>query len=907
MSSRSRPGSAAKPTPAEPRTAPEWKEAGNAHYRKGKHVAALECYRTALQLDPEECVYRLNIAAVLLATRDFEACLAECQQVVQHPRCEGLLRCKAYGRMAKACEELRRYEEALRWYCEAAALASDEAAFGAEVQALLAAQLQPRAKALGLEDDLWRDGVVRPTAPMLRLCRAVAEPTEPPSAPPPPATPPPTGAAPDVVALLRPLVLPDQPPTLFAVARSAHYLRWAAATWAAHGGRPADLDQPFPATVDEAPVAWLRQPDAAALFGMHALLMPATLDPNLARRWFDLAQLLRPTSTLAAWGRAACAAALQRPRESFQICVAHLVALFASPAGLRPDDRHTQWLVEALVDAAAQVEEPLLRGPFLHRLLPFVLTPVGLKLTTQVMRTVAGIKTKHATFFEQLMDPFIGLSLCMSIDMAKACVNQAAINRTLVLHRLLKEGRAQQAAGAFAATDVFRAGCILACVAFNTDFALTEVPGFTPACEKDMVETVREVLRIAAAPVGSGAAEAAAAPLTPLLNFVVCHAMFEPLARLQDLNPAVMAYVTAFSARASVDVRSLALPTETAGGVCRELLLLLQLGITEPRQEHAYTAQLQRATDLPAETAHVQDFYDKIAYPKWRAVPNAGMYPTPLADRLRLQFPAMDVSALASGRMLIAGVGSGLQAAAAVKQYEEMAEVVAVDLSARTLCYAHRQVRAVCSEAELQRLRFVQADITRLSSETFGRFGYVECFGCLHHLPDPALGLGCLVDCLAPKGVLALSLYSKAGRLFVDAAHRYLKEKLPALYGEAKVPPSAAVSDDQLREVRQLLVMAPPGHPAHKCTETAELNSLAELRDLLFHPQERRFTLCEVKALLASAGLEIVGLDPSKALLYSKAKLPAVPAVADFDGWQRLEAANPDLFRHMYLVYAQKP
>lgn len=40
--------------------------------------------------------------------------------------------------------------------------------------------------------------------------------------------------------------------------------------------------------------------------------------------------------------------------------------------------------------------------------------------------------------------------------------------------------------------------------------------------------------------------------------------------------------------------------------VCRELLLLLQLGITEPRQEHAYTAQLQRATDLPAETAHVQ-------------------------------------------------------------------------------------------------------------------------------------------------------------------------------------------------------------------------------------------------------------------------------------------------------------
>eukprot|EP00667_Euglena_gracilis_P034107 EG_transcript_57830 len=106
MSSRSRPGSAAKPTPAEPRTAPEWKEAGNAHYRKGKHVAALECYRTALQLaqggscwghphpagDPEECVYRLNIAAVLLATRDFEACLAECQQVVQHPRCEGLLR-----------------------------------------------------------------------------------------------------------------------------------------------------------------------------------------------------------------------------------------------------------------------------------------------------------------------------------------------------------------------------------------------------------------------------------------------------------------------------------------------------------------------------------------------------------------------------------------------------------------------------------------------------------------------------------------------------------------------------------------------------------------------------------------------------------------------------------------------
>lgn len=36
------------------------------------------------------------------------------QQNMEFPKC-----------VWQACEELRRYEEALRWYCEAAALASD--------------------------------------------------------------------------------------------------------------------------------------------------------------------------------------------------------------------------------------------------------------------------------------------------------------------------------------------------------------------------------------------------------------------------------------------------------------------------------------------------------------------------------------------------------------------------------------------------------------------------------------------------------------------------------------------------------------------------------------------------------------------------------------------------------------
>ena len=99
----------------------------------------------------------------------------------------------------------------------------------------------------------------------------------------------------------------------------------------------------------------------------------------------------------------------------------------------------------------------------------------------------------------------------------------------------------------------------------------------------------------------------------------------------------------------------------------------------------------------------------------------------------------------------------------------------------------------------------------------------------------------------------------------------------------------------------------PSGTPLRNVTYTTEFYNSSECRDLLFHVQEHRTTLPEIKADLARHGLRFVGfeIDSSARRRYQQ-KFPADKAMSDLDRWHELETDNPLMFVGMYQFWAQK-
>ena len=50
----------------------EWKNKGNAHYKKKRYAEAIECYDKAIELDPKEMNYYGNKVAVMTNQKNYE-------------------------------------------------------------------------------------------------------------------------------------------------------------------------------------------------------------------------------------------------------------------------------------------------------------------------------------------------------------------------------------------------------------------------------------------------------------------------------------------------------------------------------------------------------------------------------------------------------------------------------------------------------------------------------------------------------------------------------------------------------------------------------------------------------------------------------------------------------------------
>jgi hypothetical protein len=88
----------------------------------------------------------------------------------------------------------------------------------------------------------------------------------------------------------------------------------------------------------------------------------------------------------------------------------------------------------------------------------------------------------------------------------------------------------------------------------------------------------------------------------------------------------------------------------------------------------------------------------------------------------------------------------------------------------------------------------------------------------------------------------------------------------------------------------------------------ADFFTTNECRDLIFHVQEHRVTLREIKSFLAANGLQFVGftLDAAAARRFT-ARFAEPDALTDLDRWQAFELLEPQTFAGMYQFTVRKP
>jgi 2-polyprenyl-3-methyl-5-hydroxy-6-metoxy-1,4-benzoquinol methylase len=320
---------------------------------------------------------------------------------------------------------------------------------------------------------------------------------------------------------------------------------------------------------------------------------------------------------------------------------------------------------------------------------------------------------------------------------------------------------------------------------------------------------------------------------------------------------------------------------------------ILTQQISEPLEERRTRDRISQLTPIQdCVSQEVRAQYEENPYPRWIKFASSHR-PEPIGDILRgapLRFSIDDYRSPESPEVLIAGCGTGQQSLLAASRYAK-ANILAVDLSRASLAYAQRKT----NEHGIETIDYAQADILALCNLKRD-FDLIESVGVLHHLDDPLAGWRVLTDLLRPGGLMKVGLYSEAARVDVVAAR--------ALVAEHGYEATA----DGFRRCRETIATcAEGGDPLMtSITERSSFYTASEFRDLIFHVQERRFTLPRIDTALRSLGVTFLGFELADPGTLRAFKATHGNAVTDLSRWHDFETANPDTFRAMYQFWVQK-
>ena len=319
---------------------------------------------------------------------------------------------------------------------------------------------------------------------------------------------------------------------------------------------------------------------------------------------------------------------------------------------------------------------------------------------------------------------------------------------------------------------------------------------------------------------------------------------------------------------------------------------LLARQVVEPLEERGLRERMPRLTPIDDGTSQqVRRQYEENPYPRWLEPPPVGGART-IEAHLRGLFPLASFRSVDESRgvdILVAGCGTGQESIETARQFPH-ARVLAIDLSLASLAYAQRKAQ----DLGLDNVEHAQADILRMDSIDRS-FDVIACTGVLHHLADPLAGWRRLLARLRPDGFMRIGLYSAQAREVVVAARRFIAEH------------DYAPTADGIRRARQDLMSAGGGASFAQLALLRDFYATSECRDLLFHAQEHRYALPQMRDMLAALDLRLLGflLAPRVAIEYAQ-RHPADATMTDLDAWSAFEAEFPDAFAGMYVFWVQR-
>lgn len=316
--------------------------------------------------------------------------------------------------------------------------------------------------------------------------------------------------------------------------------------------------------------------------------------------------------------------------------------------------------------------------------------------------------------------------------------------------------------------------------------------------------------------------------------------------------------------------------------------------LAEYTEEQAHAARIRRlgtVTDATSRKVALQ--YESAPYPRWTRL-GMNLRQGELRQTLSQYVKADQLEFMQQPfEVLVAGCGTGKDATQIALAYGPNARVLALDLSMSSLAYASR----MADRFGARNVEFMQADILEIAArpDFHSRFRIIECGGVLHHMADPLEGWRSLMKCVAPGGMMRVSLYSALAR-----------RNLTALRSDPAYP-GAGCNDAQLRAFRQVLMGRPAGQLGSDLKTCPDFYSASGFRDLALHVSEQCFSLPEIQSFLVQAGLVFRGFHPALFFDLLHGYCPGESWPGSLDRWAELESANPGLFVGMYTFWCEKP
>ena len=308
-----------------------------------------------------------------------------------------------------------------------------------------------------------------------------------------------------------------------------------------------------------------------------------------------------------------------------------------------------------------------------------------------------------------------------------------------------------------------------------------------------------------------------------------------------------------------------------------ELESLQRRQILEPEKEKQLKSTIPILQEIKNNVScKVQEQYEQNPYPKWvnLQLPPVTKTISTITKELNLRILNTDIDKVDNLQILIAGCGTGEHSIATASMFKNC-DVLAIDLSLSSLAYAKRKTE----ELGILNIEYMQADILDLKMLN-RKFDIIECNGVLHHMDDPMAGWKVLTECLNTGGLMKIGLYSELALRDIDQIRDEIEQSnIAPSYNDMKLFRNKISSSE---EEHHMTVIS-----------SFDFYSMSELRDLLFHVQEHRFTIPQIDASLTQLGLVFCGFE-NKKVLY------------DLEKWDTFEKENPRTFVTMYQFWCQK-